>query len=144
MASLTHAAVVNAGYPRIKRDKRSYKMSNSMKPGRPVRGIRQSVFAFLLLLTCGVLSAQNPERGVRNIVLVHGAWADGSGWRGVYDNLVKDGYNVSIVQEPETSFHDDVTSVKRILALQDGPSILGAHGYGGAVSTEAGNDPSVV
>jgi pimeloyl-ACP methyl ester carboxylesterase len=80
---------------------------------------------------------------VKNIVLVHGAWADGSGWRGVYDILVKDGFNVSIVQEPETSFQDDVTAVKRILALQDGPSILVAHSYGGAVITEAGTDPSV-
>ena len=57
--------------------------------------------------------------------------------------LVRDGYNVSIVQEPETSFQDDVTAVKRILALQDGPSILVAHSYGGAVITEAGTDPSV-
>jgi hypothetical protein len=55
-------------------------------------------------LTCGVRAAQNDEHRVRNIVLVHGAWADGSGWKGVYDILVKDGYNVSIVQEPETSF----------------------------------------
>jgi pimeloyl-ACP methyl ester carboxylesterase len=77
------------------------------------------------------------------IVLVHGAWADGSGWKGVYDILVKDGYNVSIVQEPETSFKDDVAATKRILALQDGPSILVAHSYGGAVITEAGTDPSV-
>jgi pimeloyl-ACP methyl ester carboxylesterase len=118
-------------------------MSNSMKPGRVVVGIRQSVCLALLLLTCGALSAQNPERGVRNIVLVHGAWADGSGWKGVYDILIKDGYNVSIVQEPETSFQDDVTAVKRILALQDGPSILVAHSYGGAVISEAGADPSV-
>src|SRR5258707_14728533 len=82
-------------------------------------------------------------QGIRNIVLVHGAWADGSGWRGVYDNLVRDGFKVTIVQEPETSFQDDVTAVKRILALQDGPSILVAHSYGGAVITEAGTDPSV-
>jgi pimeloyl-ACP methyl ester carboxylesterase len=80
---------------------------------------------------------------VKNIVLVHGAWADGSGWRGVYDNLVSDGFNVSIVQEPETSFQDDVTAVKRTLALQGGPSILVGHSYGGAVITEAGTDPSV-
>jgi pimeloyl-ACP methyl ester carboxylesterase len=118
-------------------------MSNSIKLERAVRGIRQSACVVLLLLTCGVLSAQNPERGVRNIVLVHGAWADGSGWKGVYNILVKDGYNVSIVQEPETSFSDDVTAVKRILALQDGPGILVAHSYGGAVITEAGADPSV-
>jgi pimeloyl-ACP methyl ester carboxylesterase len=81
---------------------------------------------------------------VKNIILVHGAWADGSGWSGVYDNLVRDGFNVSIVQEPETSFHEDVTAVRRILALQDGPSILVAHSYGGAVITEVGTDPSVV
>jgi pimeloyl-ACP methyl ester carboxylesterase len=118
-------------------------MSHSMKPRRVVREIRQSVCVILLLLTCGALSAQNPKRGVRNIVLVHGAWADGSGWKGVYTILVKDGYNVSIVQEPETSFQDDVTAVKRILALQDGPSILVAHSYGGAVITEAGSGPSV-
>jgi pimeloyl-ACP methyl ester carboxylesterase len=118
-------------------------MSDSMKQGRVVRGIRQSAHVLLLLLTCGVLSAQNQDHRVRNIVLVHGAWADGSGWKGVHDILVKDGYNVSIVQEPETSFQDDVAAVKRILALQDGPSILVAHSYGGAVITEAGTDPSV-
>src|SRR3979409_2409915 len=81
---------------------------------------------------------------VKNIVLVHGAWADGSGGKGVYDILVKDGYNVSIVQEPETSFKEDVAATKRTLALQDGPCILVAHSDGGAVITEAGTDPSVV
>jgi hypothetical protein len=65
------------------------------------RGIRFSCIA-LLLLSCCALLAQDGQRRVRNIVLVHGAWADGSGWKGVYDILVKDGYNVSIVQEPET------------------------------------------
>jgi pimeloyl-ACP methyl ester carboxylesterase len=119
-------------------------MSNSMKVMRVERRISQSLcIVFILLLTGGMLSAQNREHRVRNIVLVHGAWADGSGWKGVYDILVKDGFNVSIVQEPETSFQDDVTAVKRILALQDGPSILVAHSYGGAVITEAGTDPSV-
>jgi pimeloyl-ACP methyl ester carboxylesterase len=81
---------------------------------------------------------------VKNIVLVHGAWADGSGWKGVCDILVKDGYNVSIVQEPETSFQEDVAATKRVLAQQDGPCILVAHSYGGAVITEAGTHPSVV
>src|ERR1700740_892780 len=118
-------------------------MSNSMKPLQVVVRISQSLCIVLLLLTCRVLSAQNQEHRVRNVVLVHGAWADGSGWKGVYDILVKDGYNVSLVQEPETSFHDDVTAVKRTLALQDGRSILVAHRYGGAVITEAGTDPSV-
>jgi pimeloyl-ACP methyl ester carboxylesterase len=100
----------------------------------------------LLLLSCCALSAQNKneDHHIRNIVLVHGAWADGSGWKGVYDILAKDGYNVSIVQEPETSFDEDVIATKRVLALQDGPCILVAHSYGGSVITEAGMDPSVV
>jgi pimeloyl-ACP methyl ester carboxylesterase len=98
----------------------------------------------LALLASYPLSAQNEQGRVRNIVLVHGAWADGSGWKGVYDILVKDGYSVSIVQEPETSFKEDVAATKRILAQQDGPCILVGHSYGGAVITEAGTDPSVV
>src|SRR5205809_2521623 len=118
-------------------------MSNSRKLMRAVRGISQSLCIVFLLFTCGALSAQNQAQRVRNIVLVHGAWADGSGWKGVYDILVKDGYNVSIVQEPETSFQEDVAATKRVLALQDGPCILVAHSYGGAVITEAGTDPSV-
>src|SRR5580698_6330606 len=118
-------------------------MSHSMRPLQVAVRISQSLCIVLLLLTCGMLSAQNQEHRVRNIVLVHGAWADGSGWKGVYEILVKDGFNVSIVQEPETSFQDDVVATKRILALQDGPIILVAHSYGGAVITEAGVDPSV-
>jgi pimeloyl-ACP methyl ester carboxylesterase len=96
------------------------------------------------LVACSGLSAQKQESRIHNIVLVHGAWADGSGWKGVYDILVKDGYHVSMVQEPETSFKDDVAATRRTLALQDGPCILVAHSYGGAVITEAGTDPSVV
>lgn len=111
---------------------------------RTTRISRPLLIALLLLLGCAEISAQTENHRVRNIVLVHGAWADGSGWRGVYDILVKDGYKVSIVQEPETSFNDDVAATKRILALQDGPCILVAHSYGGAVITEAGSDPSVV
>src|SRR6267142_357036 len=118
-------------------------MNNSMKAMRVVRGISQSVCIVLLLLTGCALSAQHEGHHVRNIVLVHGAWADGSGWKGVYDILAKDGYNVSIVQEPETSFNEDVAATKRALALQDGPCILVGHSYGGAVITEAGTDPSV-
>src|ERR1700735_3649362 len=117
-------------------------MSNSMKPLRVVVRISQSLCIALLLLTCGVLSAHTQEHRIRNIVLVHGAWADGSGWKGVYEILVKDGYHVSIVQEPETSFKEDVAATKRILALQDGPCILVAHSYGGSVATESGSDAS--
>ena len=118
-------------------------MSKSMKAMRLARGMSQSLCIVLLFLTYRALSAQNDDHRVHNIVLVHGAWADGSGWKGVYDILVKDGYNVSIVQEPETSFTDDVAATKRVLAQQDGPCILVAHSYGGAVITEAGTDPSV-
>jgi pimeloyl-ACP methyl ester carboxylesterase len=100
-----------------------------------------------LLATLGIttVQAQNApvNAPVKNVVLVHGAWADGSGWKGVYDILIKRGYNVSIVQEPETTFQEDVAATKRVLALQDGPCILVAHSYGGAVITEAGTDPSV-
>ena len=123
-------------------------MSNSMKPMRVVLRTSQSLCMILFLLTGGLLSAQSEEQTqehrVRNIVLVHGAWADGSGWKGVYDILVKDGYSVSIVQEPETSFKEDVAATKRLLAQQDGPCILVAHSYGGSIITEAGTDPSVV
>jgi pimeloyl-ACP methyl ester carboxylesterase len=126
-------------------------MSSSIKQVRVLRGILQFFSVTLLLLVCGafsdrnsVFSAQKPDRRVRNIVLVHGAWADGSGWKGVHDILVKDGFNVSIVQEPETSFKEDVAATRRVLAQQDGECILVAHSYGGAVITEAGSDPSVV
>jgi pimeloyl-ACP methyl ester carboxylesterase len=81
---------------------------------------------------------------MNKIVLVHGGFVDGSGWEGVYRTLKKDGYNVSIVQNPTLSLADDVAVTKRTLASQDGPVILVGHSYGGAVITEAGNDPKVV
>ena len=118
-------------------------MSNSIKGTQVVRRMSRSLCVLVLLSICGALSAQNEDRRIRNIVLVHGAWADGSGWKGVYDILVKDGYNVRLVQEPETSFKEDVAATKRVLAQLDGPCILVAHSYGGAVITEAGTDPSV-
>jgi pimeloyl-ACP methyl ester carboxylesterase len=79
----------------------------------------------------------------KNIVLVHGGFVDGAGWEGVYKILKRDGYNVSIVQNPTMSLDDDVAVTKRILAAQDGPAILVGHSYGGAVITAAGNDPKV-
>jgi pimeloyl-ACP methyl ester carboxylesterase len=75
--------------------------------------------------------------------LVHGAWVDGSGWKPVYEILTKDGYNVTLVQEPLTSLEDDVAAARRVIALQPGPCILVSHSYGGTVITEAGNDPKV-
>jgi pimeloyl-ACP methyl ester carboxylesterase len=80
---------------------------------------------------------------IKNIVLVHGAFVDGSGWKPVYEILVKAGYQVSIVQQPLNSFKNDVAAVKRVIALTNGPCILVAHSYGGAIITEAGNDPKV-
>src|SRR5712672_2259972 len=80
---------------------------------------------------------------MKNIVLVHGGFVDGAGWEGVYKALKKDGYNVSIVQNPTLSLEGDVAATKRVLASQDGPAILVGHSYGGAVITEAGNDPKV-
>jgi pimeloyl-ACP methyl ester carboxylesterase len=80
---------------------------------------------------------------VNEIVLVHGGFVDGSGWQEVYKILKKDGYNVTIVQNPTISLPDDVAVTKRVLAAQDGPVILVGHSYGGAVITEAGNDPKV-
>jgi pimeloyl-ACP methyl ester carboxylesterase len=78
-----------------------------------------------------------------NVVLVHGAFVDGSGWEDVYKILKKDGYTVSIVQNPTISLADDVAATKRIIALQNGPVVLVGHSYGGVVITEAGNDPKV-
>ncbi len=81
--------------------------------------------------------------GVKNVVLVHGGFVDGSGWQKVYNALKKDGYNVSIVQNPTISFADDVALTKRVIAQQDGPVVLVGHSYGGAVISEAGADPKV-
>src|SRR5271163_4497271 len=118
-------------------------VTNSVNGIRVAQGMLRFLSVVSLLSACGPVSAQSQDRRIRNIVLVHGAWADGSGWKGVYDILVKDGFKVSMVQEPETKFKEDVAATKRVLALQDGPCILVAHSYGGAVITEAGTDPSV-
>ena len=80
---------------------------------------------------------------VRNVVLVHGAFADGSGWKPVADILRQDGYTVSIVQQPETSLADDVAATNRILDRQSGPAVRVGHSYGGAIITEAGNNTHV-
>src|SRR5215217_6013717 len=80
---------------------------------------------------------------VKNVVLVHGGFVDGSGWQGVYDVLVADGYHVSVVQNPTLSLEDDVAVTTRVLDLQDGPTVLVGHSYGGAVVTEAGTHPNV-
>jgi len=80
---------------------------------------------------------------IKGIVLVHGAFVDGAGWRPVYDILTQDGYHVTLVQAPLTSFADDVSATKRSLERQDGPAVLVGHSYGGAIITAAGNDAQV-
>jgi pimeloyl-ACP methyl ester carboxylesterase len=80
---------------------------------------------------------------MNNIILVHGAFVDGAHWEGVYRILKGDGYSVSVVQNPTISLEDDVAVTRRVLATQRGPAVLVGHSYGGAVITEAGNDPNV-
>src|SRR5881409_2887879 len=87
--------------------------------------------------------AEEPRLAARTVVLVHGGFVDGSGWERVYKILRKDRYTVSIVQNPTISLADDVAATKRAIAAQNGPVILVGHSYGGAVITEAGNDPKV-
>lgn len=80
---------------------------------------------------------------IKNIVLVHGAWADGSGWEGVHRILTEAGFYVTIVPNPNTSLSDDVNITKAVLSLQNGPVVLVGHSYGGAIITEAGDHPNV-
>src|SRR5215813_9384834 len=90
-----------------------------------------------------LLSQASTPANVKNVVLVHGGFVDGSGWQGVYKALKKAGYTVSIVQNPTLSLAGDVAATKWVIAAQNGPVILVGHSYGGAVITEAGNDPKV-
>src|SRR5262245_510048 len=99
--------------------------------------------ATLFLGRAPTASAAAPQTGIRNVVLVHGAFADGSGWEAVANILKKDGYTGSVVQHPETSYAEDVKFTKAVIARQSGPVVLVGHSYGGAVITEAGNDPNV-
>ncbi|WP_185963433.1 alpha/beta hydrolase [Flavobacterium gawalongense] len=99
------------------------------------------IFSFLFAISS---NAQTTTTPVKNVVLVHGAFADGSGWRALYEVLSKKGYHVTIVQNPLTSLEDDVAATKVVLDNQDGPTILVGHSWGGAVITEAGNHPNVV
>lgn len=106
--------------------------------------ITAALVSTIFALGAGSAAVAAPAGAIKNVVLVHGSFADGSGWRGVADILLKDGYRVSVVQHPETSLEDDVAAVKRVLAMQDGPTVLVGHSYGGVVITQAGDDPKVV
>jgi pimeloyl-ACP methyl ester carboxylesterase len=98
--------------------------------------------AMALASTASAASLETQD-SVKNIVLVHGGFVDGSGWQKVYNILKKDGYNVTIVQNPTTSLADDVALTKQAIAQQDGPVVLVGHSYGGVVITEAGTDSKV-
>lgn len=110
---------------------------------KPPRRLHLASVVSALLLAAASVAPANAE-AVKNIVLVHGAWVDASGWKPVYDILRRDGLNVTMVQIPETSFQDDVAATKRVLDLQTGPVILVGHSYGGSVITQAGVDAKVV
>jgi pimeloyl-ACP methyl ester carboxylesterase len=105
--------------------------------------IRTTAAAAIAIALVSSAQAESPQpipdhQTIRNVVLVHGAFADGSGWRGVYDDLTARGYRVTIVQNPLTSLADDVSATIRALDRQDGPAILVGHSWGGTVITEAG------
>jgi pimeloyl-ACP methyl ester carboxylesterase len=116
-------------------------LTKTFKTGK----IRRSL-VLTIVLAFSALSTltSNVQAQVKNIVLVHGAFADGSGWEGVYKILKSHGFNVSVVGNPDTGVPDDIASTKRVLAMQDGPVILVGHSYGGTIITEAGNDAKVV
>lgn len=117
-------------------------MSNKLNNGWIAVGLL-SVVAFALGGAPATLAQARSTPAVKNVVLVHGGFVDGSGWEGVYNTLKTRGYNVTIVQNPTISLADDVAVTKRIIAAQSGPVILVGHSYGGVVITEAGNDPKV-
>ena len=102
-----------------------------------------SLVALLGSASAAILAQAASANAVKNIVLVHGAFADGSGWKAVSEILTRDGYKVSLVQPPETSLDDDIAATNRVLELQDGPAVLVGHSYGGAIITGAGNNAHV-
>jgi pimeloyl-ACP methyl ester carboxylesterase len=99
--------------------------------------------ALTLLGACAATAQPASTGAVKNVVVVHGALADGSGWKGVDDILTRAGHKVTIVQEPETTLAEDVAATQRAIDQQDGPTILVGHSYGGAVIAQAGADPKV-
>lgn len=105
--------------------------------------IRKTLIISAAILGAGLTAPAAYAVPARNIILVHGAFADGSGWKAVSDRLTAKGYQVQVVQEPQTSEEEDVQAVKRAIALADGPVVLVGHSYGGVLITEAGDDPKV-
>jgi pimeloyl-ACP methyl ester carboxylesterase len=118
--------------------------AQSLKPSMILNSLKTRLVSAAVMITVGgMVAIGSAAPPIKNIVLVHGAFVDGSGWQPVYDILIKDGFHVSLVQQPLTSLEGDVAAAERILNLQDGPCVLVGHSYGGAVITEAGTDPRV-
>ena len=105
--------------------------------------LRKNFAIALMIAMSGTMAHAETKPAAKDIVIVHGALVDGSGWRAVYDILTKDGFHVTIVQEPLTSLAEDVDATKRVIDQQTGPVVLVGHSYGGSVITEAGADPKV-
>jgi pimeloyl-ACP methyl ester carboxylesterase len=122
------------------------KKGNNMTLSQTHRTALIAIASFVLtaVFHTGAVAQANSPQGVRNVVIVHGAWADGSSWSKVIPLLQAKGLHVVAVQNPLTSLAEDVAATKRAIALQDGPVLLVGHSYGGVVITEAGNDPKVV
>jgi pimeloyl-ACP methyl ester carboxylesterase len=105
--------------------------------------LRKTSAIALMIAVGGAMAHAETKPAAKDVVIVHGALVDGSGWHAVYDILTKDGFHVTIVQEPLTSLADDVDATKRVIDQQTGPVVLVGHSYGGSVITEAGADPKV-
>src|SRR5580704_12353326 len=121
-----------------------YQMKTSTQTKRSIVLLAAMLTGAILLLegTVRVAGAASPT-GIKNVVLVHGAFADGSGWEAVAKILEKDGYTVSVAQPPETSYAEDIKYATAAIDAMSGPVVLVGHSYGGSVITEAGNDPKV-
>src|SRR3984885_3375841 len=116
----------------------------SMKVFFRIRTLTAALMGVLLLLEGTVrVAVAAPPAGIKNVVLVHGAFADGSGWEAVVKKLEKDGYTVAVARPPETSYADDQKYTKAAIDAMGGPVVLVGHSYGGSIITEAGNDTNV-
>jgi pimeloyl-ACP methyl ester carboxylesterase len=109
---------------------------------RPGKWIKALLFSVSIIVAPLAMQAQTTPK-IKNIILVHGAFADGSGWENVYKILAAKGYNVTVLQYPMTSLEDDVAALNRAIDKQDGPTVLVGHSYGGTIITESGASPKV-